>query len=129
MPASTLFAYTVEDQDGKLVITVGGVLAQRALQELRQGLESEGAGWLPTLLSPIKPLRRLLSAPIALRHALGAGPASADDPGSTEDILSQGVDQTLSSFQEQVAEFRKTLESLRRERPGEAAASRQPGAE
>jgi hypothetical protein len=111
-PDPVLFAYSVEESDGNLVVTVRGALAAEAVRGLREQLEA-GALPLSTLLWPLEPLRQLLSAQVALTPA-GAGGAGRLFGEETESLLTQKVDQTLADFQQQMAQFRTTLDSAKK---------------
>jgi hypothetical protein len=112
-----LFAYSVEEQEGKLVVTVGGVLAQESLRRLRAAMETGGSLSLQTLLSPLVPIGRLLSVPSRLASSPSDLPASASiaapSAHEVENLLSQEVDQSLNAFREQLAEVQEALEGLR----------------
>jgi hypothetical protein len=114
MAAATLFAYSVEDDDGKLVIKVGGAFAEKALHNLNEGLTKGTNFPIAAFLSPLKPLRRLFSAQVALQAGKGfvVGGESTTMQEDTEGSLNQSVDETLAGFKEQMAEFRKSLEAF-----------------
>jgi len=111
MAAATLFAYSVEDDDGKLVIKVGGAFAEKALRNLNQGLTSGTNVPIAAFLSPLRPLRRLFSAQVALQERK-AFVSESPTQEEAEESLNQSVDQTLAGFKEQMAEFRKSLEEF-----------------
>ena len=55
MAGSTLFGYTVEEDEGKIVITLTGAIAQSLLQRY----SAEGVGRNPRLLSSLLPFGNL----------------------------------------------------------------------
>jgi hypothetical protein len=110
--AETLFGYSIDEDDGTLVVTVRGTLAEGAIRQLRQRVES-GETWpVKTLLSPLVPLGRLLSSPVQLRSEAVHAPAWTQ---VDEDALNQQVDQTLAAFTQQMEEFRVALAELEEE--------------
>src|SRR3954449_503081 len=120
----TLFGYSVDDDDGRLVITVHGRLAEEGIRRLHEQIDAGGVLPLPALLAPLRPLRGLLSASVVL----GAGSAAVEgSPGAEEgdDILSQTVDQTLTEFRRQMEEFRTSAQALR-EREQEVQSDQPP---
>lgn len=104
----TLFGYAVDDDDGKLVISVHGKVAQEGLRRLHEHVDAGGSVPLVTLLAPLDPLRGLLSAQVALSPR-----GLVADVDDTEQMLSQAVDQTLTDFRQQLSDFQGTLGTLR----------------
>lgn len=125
MPSESLFAYSVEEQDGKLVITLQGRVAEDALRGIRADIEAGHSRAFRGLLSPLVPLRRLVSSAVRLRgrERLLEGEAAEDAAGG--DLLSQEVEQGFSAFQQQLRDFRQSLDELRGEvaTPAPAAAA------
>ena len=112
---TTLFNYSIEENENKLVITVGGTLAEEALRSLRETPGAGAAFGLQTLLSPLIPISKLLSASVGLAGAEGtvqdwSGGAGGGAP--EEDYLSQTIDQTYEAFQQQIREIQQSIESL-----------------
>jgi hypothetical protein len=126
MATSTLFGYTIEEQDGKLVITVHGAFAEAAIGQLRDELTSGRGLKVISRLSPIPPLGRLLrtkryEAEAAAREV--AAGAAEEQELSTDQLLSQGVDENLGTFEQQIAEFKKSLAEIKSElKPAAGAA-------
>ncbi len=126
MDGNTLFGYSIEENDGSLVITIRGTLAEAAIRQLRAGLESGGTLPLQSLLSPLLPIGRLLSAPIALEPAQEPEAEAATLPDTG--VLSQELEQTYAAFQEQMREFRARVDELKAEqRPAKATTRRGEG--
>lgn len=124
MATSTLFGYTVEDNDGKLVITVEGVLAEEVLRYLREGAKSGRGAMLISRLLPVRSLGRLLYAPVNLTtNQVLKGEEGEGNQMSIEQIFNQGVDQNLDTFEQQLALMRAALE----EKEGGTNAEREPG--
>jgi hypothetical protein len=124
--AKTFFGYTVEEDEGSLVIRIGGALAEQVLEQLRQGLET-GRGLAPlSLLSPLVAVGRMLSAqPPSVAKTEEGRPPSAEE---VDQLLSQELDQTLAAFRQQMQEFRSSVEEVRGQRvkpggPSETPAS------
>jgi hypothetical protein len=117
----TLFGYSVDDEDGRLVISVHGRLAEEGLRRIHDQIDAGAALPLPALLAPLRPLRGLLSASVSLGQGGPIGP-SLDD---TEDMLSQAVSQTLTDFRQHLDEFRTSVQQLQAEREEPAARARE----
>lgn len=122
MPSESLFAYSVEEQDGKLVITLQGRVAEDALRGIRSDIEAGHSRAFRGLLSPLVPLRRLVSSAVRLRgrERLLEGEEAEDAAGGN--LLSQEVEQGFSAFQQQLRDFRQSLDELRGEVATPAAA-------
>lgn len=123
--AETLFGYTIDEDDGTLVVTVRGVLAEDAIRQLRERVE-RGETWPVTaLLSPVVPIGRLLSAPVRVQSEPVATKWSSVD----EEALNQQVDQTLAAFGQQIQEFTAALAALEAEQAPPPAQSKPAKAE
>jgi hypothetical protein len=114
---TTLFGYTVEERDGSLVITVQGQLAERALDQLREGLDAGGTLPLLRLLSPLAPIGQLLSAPVRLSGHAEPGDASPPAAIPGQEQTSQELDQTFEAFRQQVAQMRAAVDELKAAEP------------
>jgi len=118
MATKTLFAYNLEEQDGKLIITVHGELAKTAISHLSEEL-SQGRGLaLIQRLSPLGPLRGLLNRSIAESDESDAGLMDLEKTGQALDadqILNQGVDQSLEAFERELAQFKVEMEGSKME--------------
>ena len=119
--ASTLFGYSIEEDDGKLVITVHGTFAETAARQLREEL-SQGRGVsLIQRLSPLGPLGYLVSRGSAEKAAATGDQADLMDLEETgralasDEILNQGVDQSLRAFELEMARFRAALDQAKNE--------------
>lgn len=116
--SETLFGYTVEEDAGALVISVRGTFAEEAVRQLRERLSSGAALPVLTLLSPLVPIGRLLSARVDIRSP---GADVGNVPQVDEQALAQELDQTYADFQRQMDEFRAAVEGLK------AAGTKRPG--
>ncbi|MCK7475337.1 MAG: hypothetical protein MZV49_21790 [Rhodopseudomonas palustris] len=75
---STLFGYTVEDDDGKLVITVTGALASSLLQRF----SADAVGQNPRLMSSLLAFAGAWLARCAVAAAAAAAPVTAGGGGA-----------------------------------------------
>lgn len=113
MAGSTLFGYTVEDDDGKLIITVTGALAASLLQRF----SADAVGQNPRLMSSLLPFAELGSRGVLLqprrpfRASRPAEPAPPVDssPPDIKEIFGQGFDRSHSEFEAQLAAYRELL--------------------
>jgi hypothetical protein len=113
MPRSTLFAYMIEEDDDKLIITVEGPFATGALRSLRASLIQGRGLSILSRLSPLGPLGRLMSATVDLTSSEEAADSNAEPPDRRLDlqrIFNQGIDQNFESFDQQLREFRNLLD-------------------
>ncbi len=108
MPNSTLFGYSLEEQEGKLVITVHGEFAAEAVRFLRKEF-GQGKGLsIIQRLSPLGPLKSLMSQSGTEEEGL-MDLAEARRALTSDEILHQGVDQSLEAFNRELASFREAL--------------------
>lgn len=112
MSSSTLFGYTLEERDDTLVITVHGTFAGTVVRYLRDEL-SEGRGLsLIQRLSPLGPLRGML-----MRRSIEEGDDEllgldeAERGLGTDEIMNQGVDQSLDAFEQEMLRFKAAMGS------------------
>jgi hypothetical protein len=128
MPNSTLFGYSLEEQDGKLIITVHGEFATAVVRFLREEF-SQGRGLsIIQRLSPLGPLKSLLPQP-------GSEEEEEEEEGlmdlaeagralNSDEILHQGVDQSLEAFNRELAGFRDAMRQYQSS-SGQTSASRE----
>lgn len=110
MATSTLFGYSVEDQEGKLVITIEGSYAEEILRYLREGLKSGKGTFLISQLLPLNSLRRLMSASVNIAAPENDNSDSDEErPLTIEEIFNQRMDQNYESFEQQLARMRESL--------------------
>jgi hypothetical protein len=102
MPKARLFGYSVDEDDGKLVITIDGFLAEAALRHIRDSAQTGKGGELLSQLLPVQSLYKLMSTE----------EASQEEPLTLEQILGQNVDQSFASFEEQLGELKASIENL-----------------
>ncbi len=110
-----LFEYQVAQEDGAIVIRVGGSLISDDVGRLSTRTAS-GAISLASLMSPLSTIGRLLSPAAGLAGRspqIPAGPASPAVPATRPDWLNQELAQSFEDFQRQVQEFRAALEEIR----------------
>jgi hypothetical protein len=126
--SETLFGYTVEEDAGALIISVRGTFAEEAVRQLRERLSSGGALPVLTLLSPLVPIGRLLSARIDVRSPRGDVGAAAE---VEQQALNQELEQTYADFQRQMDEFRAAVQGLKADaaRPSARGVRQQPPTE
>jgi hypothetical protein len=121
MPNSTLFGYSLEEQEGKLVITVHGEFAAAAVRFLRDEF-TQGRGLsIIQRLSPLGPLKSLLPQTESEGEDL-LDLAEVRRALTSDEILHQGVDQSLEAFNRELTTFRESL-SQYQARGGPAPAS------
>lgn len=102
MTKSRLFGYSVDEEEGKLVITIDGLLAEGAIRQLRESAELGGGGRILQELLPVHSIYKLMSAQ----------EKSAEETLTLEQILGQNIDQSFSDFEEQLAELRNSVSTL-----------------
>jgi hypothetical protein len=125
MAGSTLFGYTVEEDDGKLVITLTGSIAEVLLKKYT----AEGVGQDPHLLSSLLPFGHLGSRPVFLgpqpparSRFYGQRPPvreaeQQEDQLDIKEIFGQGFDRSHSEFETQLAEYRDLLGGASSQKP------------
>jgi len=103
---STLFGYTVEEDEGKLVITVNGLIAEGLINQIRQESQAGRGGQLLTRLLPPGSLYKMLS------FAPEPTAQNAEEPLSIEQLLGQNIDQTFSAFEQQITDLKSSIAEL-----------------
>jgi hypothetical protein len=101
MSKARLFGYAVDDDDGKLVITIDGALAETAIRQIREGAHAGKGGELLMELLPISSLHKLISREKPAEEVL-----------TLEQLLGQNVDQSFSAFEQQLQELRSSINDL-----------------
>src|SRR5437667_4231104 len=104
MAKETLFGLTIEDDDGNLVFTVNGVLAQGLRKQIRNESEVGRGGELLAKLMPFGSFYKLLTFTPPIE--------SGSDELSIEQMLGQNIDQTFASFETQIAELKSSLTEI-----------------
>jgi hypothetical protein len=106
MARSTLFGYTVEEDEGKIVITLTGSVAETLLKKYT----ADGVGDNPRLLSSLVPFGLLSSRPVILgpRSPLRKAEPAAETLDIKE-IFGQGFDRSHTEFESQLAQYRDML--------------------
>ena len=113
-----LFEYQVRDDDGVLVIRLGGSLIAQSLKPLREQT-AEGQTSLAALMSPLAFIGHLLSPTVDLPDQAGSSSqvgirgASQGVAVASTDWLGQELAQTFEDFQGQIQEFRAALEEIK----------------
>jgi hypothetical protein len=107
MARSTLFGYTVEDDEGKIVITLTGSIAETLLQKYT----ADGLGQDPRLLSSLVPFGLLSSRPVFLgpRHQARKAEPAVPETLDIKEIFGQGFDRSHTEFETQLAQYRDLL--------------------
>jgi hypothetical protein len=105
MARSTIFGYTVETDEGKLVITLTGSMAQTLVERY----SSDGLTQNPRLLQSLLPFGHLGSQSVYVRpHAPSRERPSADQLDLKE-IFGQGFDRSRAEFESQLEEYKSLL--------------------
>jgi hypothetical protein len=106
MGRSTLFGYTVEEDEGKIVITLTGSVAETLLKKYT----ADGVGDNPRLLSSLVPFGLLSSRPVMLGARTPVRKAEpAAETLDIKDIFGQGFDRSHTEFESQLAQYRDLL--------------------
>ncbi len=104
MSKSRLFGYAVDEDEGKLLITIDGLLAENCIRQIRGSAEQGRGGHLLAQLLPVSSLYKLMS---------GEGEEkSKEEALSLEQLLGQNVDQSFASFEQQFSELRESIAQL-----------------
>jgi hypothetical protein len=101
MPRARLFGYAVDEDDGRLVITIDGTFAETAIRSIREGAEAGRGGQILSQILPIHSVYKLMSAAEEKEEEL-----------SLEELLGQNVDQSLAAFEEQLNELKGAIDSF-----------------
>lgn len=132
MAVTKLFSYNIEENEGKLVITIEGLYAQTAIKHLRSEVET-GRGWRALArMSPVGPLNRL-SRQAARLHELEAQNPELDTkdgaaPIDLDVIFNQGFAETYQDFGNHLDRFAQSLVQLKAEFDAGQAAKKAPEA-
>jgi hypothetical protein len=103
MPRARLFGYSVDEDDGKLLIAIDGLLAETAIRQIRESAQAGQGGRLLSQLLPINSLYKLMSVE----------ETPQEETLTLEQLLGQNVDQSFSAFEQQLAELRDSIASLK----------------
>jgi hypothetical protein len=103
MAKQTLFGFSIEDDEGKLVITVNGALAEGLTKQLRDETNAGRGGQLLARLLPLGSFHKLLSFSATQEES------SEETSLSLEQMLGQNIDQTFASFEQQIADLKSVL--------------------
>ncbi|MGN6109752.1 MAG: hypothetical protein ACTHU0_31885 [Kofleriaceae bacterium] len=135
MATSTLFGFSIEETDGKLVITLDGSVATSVAQRLRDEIDAGRGVELLRYFAPVRGIRRLLHSSHPVRIAARTAPAPApEDSGKVaaaplpiDQIFNQGFEGGLDGFEKQLSEFEASLGSFEQElaaAPGAVASTK-----
>jgi hypothetical protein len=108
MARSTIFGYTAEEEDGKLIITLTGSVAETLLDKY----SVEAIGQNPNLVSSLLPFASLSSRPVLLRSNLPSRKAEGLGKLDIKEIFGQGFDRNKSEFDAQLDEYRNLLSAM-----------------
>lgn len=134
MAANKLFGYSVEEAEGRLVITIDGVYAQKVTEHMRSEMEA-GRGWYAlSHLSPISQINRMARRATWVEHQAAAAATEATDAEPDElqeldldKIFQQGFSDDYDGFASQFEAYSRALTQLRGEfeanKPKTAAAA------
>lgn len=108
MSDSLLFGYSVEEDDGKFVITLAGKLAVPIMQDIAANVGAGARG--------NNGVTRMFPYSLLASHAVGmAGQANAERAADGEtqlaDIFGQGFDKDLGEFERHLERYRSLLPS------------------
>ncbi|HET6274779.1 MAG TPA: hypothetical protein VFE16_02410 [Candidatus Cybelea sp.] len=107
MAHAVLFGYTIEENDGDIVITVSGPLARQILHGINAGLD--GARTLASL-PIVVPFGNLASQSVRLSSGNRLPMQTApDEKLSLKEIFGQGFDRGLSDFEADLQHYRHLL--------------------
>ena len=109
MTKSRLFGYSVDEEEGKLIITIDGALAESGIRQLRESSQVGRAGEMLAELLPLRSLYKLMSTE-------QGGEAQSL---TLEQLLGQNIDQGLGSFEQQLAELRESIGGLTKGKGGD----------
>lgn len=110
-----LFTYSIENKDGKLVVTIGGSLIQESLNNLNAQMEKNSNLNVNALLSPILPISRILSNSMTLSAAESYQNVSNSN-ANYDEFLNQSIDQTYEDFKQQMQQIKESIEELKPEK-------------
>jgi hypothetical protein len=103
MARETLFGFSIDDDEGKLIISVYGAMAQALTKQLREEAQGGRGGQLLARLLPLGSFHKLLT------FSPAAEEATEDTSLSLEQMLGQNIDQTFASFEQQIADLKSAL--------------------
>ncbi|UPJ69372.1 hypothetical protein [Bradyrhizobium sp. 191] len=102
MTKSRLFGYAVDEDEGKLLITIDGILAESCIRQIRESAQLGKGGQMLAELLPASSLYKFMAGP----------DKPEEEPLSLEELLGQNVDQSFTSFEQQLAELRESITEL-----------------
>ncbi|WP_298966698.1 hypothetical protein [uncultured Roseibium sp.] len=106
MSDNLLFGYSVEEHDGKLVITLDGQMAVPIIKDLAARSWPNGNGL--SSMAALFPFSLLASNAVDLINP-SEEKENSQDSMSIEDIFGQGFDKNLSEFEDQIDRYRSLL--------------------
>jgi hypothetical protein len=107
MARSTIFGYTIETEDGKLVITLTGSMAESLVGKYT----AEGIEQNPRLLASLLPFAELGSRSVLLRPNTPLQEKRTSHRPDLKEIFGQGFDRSQTEFETQLEEYRSLLEA------------------
>lgn len=111
-----LFTYSIENTEEKLVVTIGGSLIRKSLNNLNAVLESNGSFNINVLLSPILPISRILSKSVSLTIPEQNYQGEQSKQEYYSEFLNQSIDQTYEDFQQQMYQIKESIKELKIQR-------------
>jgi hypothetical protein len=131
MASSKLFSYNIEENDGRLVITIEGAYAKSVIDYMRSEVDA-GRGWrVLSRISPVGPIHRLSRQAFRAQQEQEQDEAAAEGGALDLDtIFKQGFAETYEGFASGLDRFGATLNELRTELMlGQAAKRNAEGAD
>jgi len=129
MATIKLFGYSIEENEGKLLITAEGLYAKSLLENLRAEVEA-GRGWrVLSQLSPVGAIHRLSrNAFLAQQRLAEEGVEDdAEQKGlDIEAIFKQGFAESYQGYVQQIDRFGATLNELKAEFASSEAGKPEP---
>ncbi|MGR9418977.1 hypothetical protein [Rhizobium leguminosarum] len=106
MSDSLLFGYSVEENDGKFVITLAGKLAVLIMQDIGANIEPEASG---TACLPMMFPYSLLASHAVRMSSQAAVEGGQKSESTLSDIFAQGFDKDLEEFDRQLERYQALL--------------------
>jgi hypothetical protein len=102
MAKSRLFGYAVDEEEGQLLITIDGTLAESCIRQIRDSAQGGKGGQVLARLLPLSSLYKLMSG----------DETTEEEALSLEQLLGQNVNQSFSSFEQEIEQLRETIAEL-----------------
>lgn len=114
--ANRLFGYTVEEEDGKLLISIEGLLGENCIRQIRESAQGgREDSVLSQLFLQVSSLCQLMAGGGKPQEKALQEEAPQEEALTLEQLLGQNVDQSFAAFEEQLSELRETIKALKTE--------------